>query len=169
MSKIVILNKADADKLISSIAQRGKKLDADIHQAACSALSHHGEHGDTSLINRLILAMPKSGRRSALVAWAVAFDPNLTTNSDKETKADQPLVHVKGTKLKLDLDKAMDEPFWEFAPEHAYVQFDLAAALARIVKQAEKALQTSEQDAALISPEKLAALRTLAGTPETAE
>lgn len=158
-----ILNKEATDKLIKSIAVRGKKLDADIHQAALSSLAHHAEHGDTTLVNRLVLAMPKSGRRNALMAWCENYGAGLTPNTDKATAKDQPFAHVKGSKKSFDVKAADAKPFWEFKPEPEYVQFDLAAALAMLLRKAENALASEQQDGTLISPEKLAALRALAG------
>lgn len=157
-----LLNAAATDKLITSIKGRSKKLDADIHLAACSALAHHVQHGDVTLINRLADALPKSARRNALFAWAIHFDGKLAANTDKASKAESPLVHVKGDG-KSDIDGAVAKPFWEFAPEPVYQQFDLNAAIAALLKKAEGALASDKQDSALIAADKLAALRALAG------
>lgn len=152
-------------KAIDSIANRGKKFDADIHTAAMSTAAHYAETGDYTLANRLLLAMPKSSRRQALVAWFVGFT-SLVVNTDKETKAESPLLHVKGAK-RFDADAADVEPFWEFAgPEREYRQFDLKAALAALLKKAEHALEADAQDTSLVQPDVLAALRALATTPE---
>jgi len=108
-----ILNAAQADKLIVSIKGRGAKLDADIHQAALSVVSHHVEHGDVTLINRLVLAMPKSSRRNALVAWVLHFDARTILNDDKASRDDTPILHVKST-LPFELENADATPFWDF-------------------------------------------------------
>lgn len=171
MAKTTILSAALTEKLITSIKGRSAKLDNDIHQAACSALAHHVAHGDVTLINRLSMALPKSARRNALFAWALHFDGKLAMNTDKATKAESPLMHAKGDGT-ADIDAAIEMPFWEFAPEPAYVQFDLNAAIAALLKKAEGALASEKQDTNLVAPDKLAALRLLAGVapdavPET--
>jgi len=162
----IILNQADTLKLIASIDKRGKKLDSDIHQAALSSIAHHAAHGDVTLVNRLIVALPKAARRNALMAWVEHFGAGLAPNVEKETRAEAPFVHVKGSKKVFDEAAADAKPFWEFKPEPEYVQFDLAKALAMLLKKAESALAAEQQDGTLISPEKLAALRAIAGTPE---
>ena len=58
---------------IKSINNRGKKFNADIQVAACSIIAHIEQHGDYTLANSLISAMPKGMRKNALVAWFVAF------------------------------------------------------------------------------------------------
>lgn len=162
MAKTTLLNAAATDKLITSIKGRAAKLDNDIHQAACSALANHIKDGDITLINRLANALPKSARRNALYAWALHFDGKLQMNTDKATKSENPLVHLKGDG-KGDIEGAMEMPFWEFAPEAEYQQFDLNAAFAALLKKAESALKSAKQDHALVPEEKLTALRLLAG------
>lgn len=61
------------DKAIASITNRGAKLDRDIQIAALSAMQHHVEHGDVTLINRLVSAMPKGSRVKRLSAFINAF------------------------------------------------------------------------------------------------
>lgn len=88
---------------IKSIANRGKLLDRDIQIAALSAMQHHVEHGDVTLINRLIENMPKGSRVNALrqyIEWfgAVAYDA--------DTKK---FVHVKGKTFDIN---AASEKMW---------------------------------------------------------
>lgn len=105
-----LLNKAETEKAITSIKTRGAKLQSDIHQAACSALDHLNQHGDTSLINRLIVALPASARRNALAKWAMTFG-KLALNDDKSTKQDQPLVYLK-EKAATPIADAIATPYW---------------------------------------------------------
>ncbi|AGW43585.1 hypothetical protein JG068_03 [Burkholderia phage JG068] len=72
---VLMTKAAEMEKAIASIANRGKKLDADIHQAACSTLAHAINHGDVTLAQKLVAAMPKSARTKALAAWFVDFGP----------------------------------------------------------------------------------------------
>lgn len=152
-SSTVILSAALADKLIVSIKGRGAKLDADIHQAAVSVLAHHDQHGDTTLANRLLAAMPKSGRRNALQSWMLAFDGKLMLNTDKATKAEKPLVHNKeGAGLAVSFVADADAmPFWEFKAVEGTTEFDFNAYITSLNKGVKKALDkaTPEQRAKL--------------------
>lgn len=101
---------AAVDKLIKSIAQRGTKLDADLHTAACCALNHVAMHNDPTLLNRLVQAVPKSGRANAIIVWALKFG-NVALN-DGKTKDTMPLVFNK--EQPHDIPAAVATPFWEF-------------------------------------------------------
>lgn len=97
---------------IDSIQRRGKKLDHDIQVAALSAMQHHAQCGDVSLINRLVEAMPKGSRVNALRAFIETFG---AVRYDAESKK---FVHVKGGTFELGTAR---EIMWsEFKPEQAY-------------------------------------------------
>lgn len=102
---------ADVEKLIAGIKNRGAKLDNDIHSAAVACLWHTEKHGDYTLMNRLLMAMPKSTRRNALAQWAIAFG-KVMENTDKNAVATSPLVFNKNGKT--DLEGAQAKPFWDF-------------------------------------------------------
>lgn len=100
--------KALVEKLIAGIKLRGAKLDIDIHSAACASLNHAALHNDPTLLNRLVLAMPKAARRNAVVIWAIKFG-NVALN-DGANKDEFPLVYMKDKKANI--DAAVAEPFW---------------------------------------------------------
>lgn len=60
---------------IKQIGLAGLKLDAAIHATALACLAHAAQYGDTRLFADLYGAMPKGGRRKALVAWAMQSSP----------------------------------------------------------------------------------------------
>lgn len=143
---------------ILSISRRAQKLDQDIHVAALSVLVHSAQHNDPDIANRLVEALGKSMRKQALIGWMCAYGAFTLDDSGKLA------YNVKRRDAVLsdeNVAAAEAEPFWDFMPEKPYAQFDLAKALAALLAKAEKALTVDEQDAALISPEKLAALRAL--------
>lgn len=115
---------------IDSIASRGARLDRDIWVAAASAIKHHVDHGDVTLINRLVDAMPKGSRVNALRAY---FDELSAARYDEEAKA---FVHVKGASAKL--DTALSTPWYSFKPEAAYVPLDPAAILSNVIRKMQK-------------------------------
>lgn len=63
------MSAAEINKAIASIHTRGKKLDADIQTAGLSILNHANEHGDSTLADKLVLALPKGSRKLALTEW----------------------------------------------------------------------------------------------------
>jgi hypothetical protein len=98
-------------KHILSIQARGAKLDNDIHSGAMACLFHADKHGDITLMNRLLMAMPKSTRRNALAQWAVAFG-KFQPNEDKSTAESAPLAFAKSKTT--DITAALAKPFWDF-------------------------------------------------------
>ncbi len=101
----------DVDKFIVSIKNRGAKLDHDIHSAAMACLNHADKHGDTTLMVRLLMALPKSTRRNALGQWAIAFG-KFMQNPDAKAVGTTPLVYDKAANT--DLAGAQMKPFWDF-------------------------------------------------------
>ena len=135
-----ILSAADTGKLIVSIKGRGAKLDKDIHQAALSAVANHAEHGNTSLVNALLLAMPRSARANALMAWMLANDPKLAKNPGKD-KDTVPLVHNKeGVGEAFNVGVADETPFWEYKAVEGAKPFSFDAYMASLTKGMDKAL-----------------------------
>ena len=117
---------------IKSISTRGAKLDADIWTAATSAMAHHAEHGDVTLINELIDAMPKGSRVVALVAF-IAKCGKVTYDADAKT-----FLHDKSGEFNL--EKAMSKSWVEYKPEQPYRPFDVMSVIkaAALKAQAER-------------------------------
>lgn len=105
---------ADVAKAIESIKNRGARLDADIHAAACAALAHIEKSGDYTLINRLLLAMPKSSRRNSLAVWACAFATLVKNEGGDKSKPVETFPLIKGGDKVMDVAGAVAKPFWEF-------------------------------------------------------
>lgn len=156
----LIKDAAGIAKAIDGIAARGKKLDRDIHIAGVSVLSHAYEHGDITLANRLLDALPKSGRRNAMLAWLTSFGPFKLAEDSK---------HVAYSKLAepLPLAAAIAEPFYEFAPEPVFVPFDFKASIEAVLKKAEKALADDvHKGEHAVSVAEIASLRKLIAVEE---
>lgn len=152
MSTMILIEKAaDLTKAIDSIATRGKKLDRDIHVAATSCLAHADKHGDVTLMQRLLTALPASSRRNAVIAWAVAFGKFLPSADGKSVE-----FNKTGT---TDLSAAMLTAPWGFKPEAPFTTFDLGKELAKLVKAAEKAAKDERNS---LPEEGFRALRELA-------
>lgn len=105
----------EASKLgtaITSIANRGKRLDDDVHKAGVSCLYHAREHGDITLFARLVEALPRGTRRLAFIQWAQDHAP---VEHD-----DGAFTLTKGRKADdFDLVGAAVTPFWDHTKEVA--------------------------------------------------
>jgi len=113
---------------IASIAKRGKKLDLDIHFCAVQCLLHAEDNGDMTLATRLVDAMPKSGRRKALVAWFRGFGPFNYSEDNGFSKDKTADAH------KFNVEEANENPFYDFTHELAVTEFTLEAALRQLTK-----------------------------------
>ena len=126
----------DAKKLgtaIKSIATRGAKLDGDIHQAAVSCLHHAFNHGDVTLMTKLVDAMPKSGRRKALIHWVQ--EHSLLGYVEGEQQFRMTTSKTKQWKL-----KACEEvPFWEFTTETKPSDITIEALVKMVITKVQKA------------------------------
>lgn len=133
----IIKGAAELNKAIASIQNRGAKLDQSIHEAAVSVLVHAKAHGDTTLADKLVHAMPKGGRKLALVEFLLAFGPV----SKLDTVADKERIQAGGV-FKLDKEKELRQaeaeamPWTEFRKEPSVQEaFDAQAAVASVLKR----------------------------------
>ena len=139
----LITGTAAIDKAITSIKNRGAKLDNDIQLAGLSVLAHTAEHGDTGVMDRLVHAMPKSARKLALVEWMLAYgrarklDPK---NKDEAAAIKEGRVFKFDKERKLDLEGAVEKPWHQFKPEASVsTAFDAQAAVASVLARLQKA------------------------------
>jgi hypothetical protein len=75
------------------------------------AIKHYAEHGQMGLLQKFLDAMPQNfTRKQAFVMWVVAHTPLKLSQgkfeTDRSAKAN-----------KLNLEGALKEPFWDYAPE----------------------------------------------------
>lgn len=159
----LITGASDIKKAIASIASRGKMLDTGIHVAGVSVLAHATAHGDTTLADALVNAMPKGGRKIALVTWMLAhgqiakLDPKL----DKDAVAAGRLFKIDKARTYNEAG-AMSVCWTEFAKEPAPLEaFDAQAAMqsliARLTSAGKKGLAIKHKAAALASAKELVA------------
>jgi len=100
------------------IKKVGIKQDNMIHVTAVGCLNHIEEHGDISLLNNLLDALPRSGRLQGFVIWCVDHGKvdyvsqtnKFTYNKAKKTKTEGILpfwLYTKEVKpiSPMDLDK----------------------------------------------------------------
>lgn len=162
----LIKGTAAINKAIASIKNRGAKLDNDIQLAGLSVLAHASEHGDTSTMDALVNAMPKSARKLALVEWMLAYgqarklDPK---NKDEAAAIKAGRVFQLDRTRTLDLESAQAKPWHTFKPEAApSTAFDAQAAVASVLARmrgaAAKGLSIEHKEQALADARALVAM-----------
>lgn len=157
----IIKGAAEIKKAVASIANRGAKLDADIHRAGVSVLSHASEHGDTTLADALVQAMPKGGRKLALVEWMLAHG-QVALLDNKTAKETGRVFQLDRTRT-LNIEGAIETSWVEFKKEAAvHTAFDaqkaVQAVLARFQAAAAKGLSVENKAAALADAQALVKL-----------
>tara|TARA_R110000787_G_scaffold113817_2_gene223130 strand:- start:402 stop:902 length:501 start_codon:yes stop_codon:yes gene_type:complete len=140
-------SKEEIVKAIVSIGTLGAKIDRKVWVAAVSAMAHHNEHGDVTIINDLVSAMPKGSRVNALRDYILAHGK---VSFDNEVKA---FTHAKDGFF--DLEGALAVSWVEFKPEPEYKPLDalkLVTALAKRIAaaDADKGDVCSDEQAAAI-------------------
>lgn len=137
---------AAVDKLIVSIKTRGQKYDADIHSAGMACLFHADKHGDITLMNRLLIALPKSSRRNALAQWACAMG-KFKPNEDKATLQTVPLMFDKSSTTLF--DDAQATPFWDFKNvREGTTEWDFGGYITNVKKTLARAMSGTGPEAA---------------------
>ena len=150
---------ADAiEKAITSIGNRSKTIQQDVHKAACSILLQWHITGDVrpvaSQFNRLIAALGEGMRANALRSWVETFGMQAYNPEDKL------FVKGKATKIKEDDVKAsIQEPWYSFKPEPAYKPMDFDALLVSIIKRTETRVEKGLTKDDNINLDHLAALK----------
>jgi hypothetical protein len=120
---------------IDALGRANLKVESDIHELGMACLEHTEKHGDTMPMNRLINALRRT-QHQAFLEWAMAFG-KFVKNTDKVTKASQPLVYAKGKTT--DLEAAIAKPWFMFGASKAAatdMAFDFQASMLRLLKKA---------------------------------
>jgi hypothetical protein len=86
------------------IKARGTTLNAAIHSAACSVLTHVGKHRDIRLIDRLIAVVSDPVRANRLKAWFTTFGPAEFVEGQAKYR--------RGARTLL--GRGVAKPFWKF-------------------------------------------------------
>jgi hypothetical protein len=97
------------NKKIGEIKRSGKALTDKIVLVELAAMAHCEQHNDSGALSRLVHAMPKSGRREALLIHIVDHAP-LSWDKDKEVFKSRR----KGT---WNIEDATSVPFYEYTKE----------------------------------------------------
>lgn len=139
---ITLMDKTALDAAIKQITTMGKRYDALVHVAACSAVDHHAKTGDVGFMNRLYLALGKGTRKAALSSWFLTHG-GVVANTEGNKK-EMPFKHSKDKTANV--EAGMADPWYDHKPDaDPDTVFDLALALEKVLK--------SCKDKTLIHPE----------------
>ena len=127
---------------INTFSKSVAHVDETVHTLACSALTHASEHGDNTLCTMLVQAMPKSGRKAALVEWFTKFGALTWVKIGEEQK------FKKSERRQYDLDGAYVTPFYDLTPDSVPKPFDLKMLL-KMIEQATKKAQKGRTEGSL--------------------
>lgn len=101
---------------IASVAKSASSLSQGIDETCFHALCHAAEHGDSTFITRLLEAMGKGQRTSAVCAYVEEMSGGQLTVSYNSKKGAAKAEYVKGwTKDKFKIERARAVSVWDFA------------------------------------------------------
>ena len=129
------------NKKIKSIKTRGKSLDKDIHETGVAIMRHAQQHHDYTAANRLVDAMPKSGRTKAFIKWFSDHTPYNWNEKDKVFK----LPKNKDKQRAFLIDEANAVPFWEYTVEKEPGEVDVEKMLASLFKRVKTAKEQGRE------------------------
>jgi len=129
------------NKKIKSIKTRGKSLDKDIHDTGVAIMRHALQHHDYSAANRLVDALPKSGRTKAFIKWFSDHTPYNWNDTDKVFT----LPKNKDKRRAFLIDEANAVPFWEYTVEKEPGEIDVDKLLASLFKRVETAKEKGRE------------------------
>lgn len=122
---------------IQHVAITGKCLDESVQSIGLDILQHVDQHGEVSLANKLLKALPKGARAKALADWFQMYG-KIIVNTDKATAKQFPLVfHKEGT---TNLEGAAAKQWYKCKPDRPLSEeFDFAGQMQALIKRAQAA------------------------------
>lgn len=150
----LIRNADGVNSLADTVAAEGKKLDGMIHLALASAVVLVHEHGDVTVLNRVISKLSAGIRTNAARAFAETYAP---VTFDKKEKAFRFNKHKRNEDfINSEAAKEMCETVWtKFRPEPEYKPMNLADSFNKLIDRAANDMDKNET----ISEEQIALMR----------
>ncbi|WXX18533.1 hypothetical protein TacPo2_78 [Pantoea bacteriophage TacPo2] len=150
----IIRDAAGINSLADTIMAEGKKLDGMIHLALASATVLAHEHGDITVLNRVISKLSAGIRSNAARAFAETFAPVTFDKKAKEFRFNKN----KRNEAFIDSEaaKEMCETVWtKFRPEPEYKPMNLADSFTKLIDRAQSDMEKNDS----ISEAQIALLR----------
>lgn len=146
-------------KFVDSVLRRAKTITRDIHIVGVSTLIHAAEHGDITLMTKLVDGLPGGFRKSALLKWFIAHGPVVWNPGDKKAEdkalrkgrlefSAEAALPIK-ERIKADLDGLVKElsavNFGDWDKEPEFDGYDQTKALFAVLNKAEKIAKDPEK------------------------
>lgn len=115
---------------IKAVVKQASTVQDKIQTIGIDVLLHAYNYGDYTLANTLVNELPDGVRKVALVEWFKKFGGLTADNKGFNGWAGKEHIKAK-------LDDAKKSPWYKMKPEPAFKEYDLKAALATLVKNAQ--------------------------------
>lgn len=129
---------AALNKEFGLLKAAGAKLDQRIQVAGLSVIQHVDKHGDITVVNGLMDAMPQGSRKTAMIEWLLAHAKLEQNLVDGKVVKDKPWLLARDKTTNM--EAAIEFPWFTFKPEKLdEASFDFAKMLAALISKAQKA------------------------------
>lgn len=169
MTKVVdktakkVLTLAQIDGMIASIIKKATSLRDDAHVCLVGIVDHYIDNGDYTRLPKLVEAVNEhigNSMAKSMVTWVANYVTSLTWELDANGRNGK-FVHIpKTAKLIKDIvikdaagkvtfeGNARDYPFYNLEVKTEVKPFDLASAVAALIKRAERAYEANTKEGA---------------------
>jgi len=143
------INKKKFDMLLNTAVAASKKAQTLYHECGLFAVYQSIQHGNTTPAYDLVIAMPKSQRREAMILWLEHFSWVRFTK-DGSGNVDGVKLHKSKTITVELLDSHMEKiqsiPYYEYSKEAVPEKpvWNFFDKLARLVKDAERHMEKGD-------------------------
>lgn len=159
----LIEGKDKLEAFINKLQTTGEKFAHDIHLAACSALSHLKQHGDSYYCTKLVKAMTGAVRVATLRGWFEHYGKGLKWGGRAED------ARFTGSAT-VDLEGALAHPFYGKAENAPVEKWDATADLSSVIAFLKSHIKKAETHKAKALVKKYqAALADVAGVKKAQE
>ena len=117
MYKTKELDTKVVSKLITTIANRSRKLDTDIHDAAVQSIIHAEKYNNFDMGAKLVKALGRAHRAKALVLWFTANGPFKTVTKGVTQTFSNFRLDKEDEATPFNILEAEDVPFWNLVTE----------------------------------------------------
>lgn len=131
--------KTDVDTLIKQAITSAATMQKKVQIAAVSILQHAHKHGDYTKANDLVNGLGTGVRAAALVEWFSTYGGLTVKEGEEGFSGWAGADHIKDN-----FQDAKATMWWTLKPVSPFKAFDLEAAIASLVKKAEKAAADTE-------------------------
>lgn len=147
---------------IRTIKVAAERLQTKIQDVALECLAHAAEHGDATLMDALVKALPRGQRVEALVLWVEAHSPIRWTKDEDGERAGVGMLKQSNKKyVAFDLEAAEATPYYSFTKENEKKPLTLEALL-KLIKNVEKRIDKAEDDGLIAEGEDVTVMKAYA-------